>query len=334
MAYGIGTAVVGRNRRWVDAAGKSTMYGNTNTPAFSHIEGFEDHSVGVIATYDARGSLTGVLVNVPCPSQVSEQSFSISADYWCETRKEIRRRLGEKLFILPQCSAAGDQSPHLIYDRRAAERMLKLKGRTVRDEIAHRIGSAVEDVVSSLSAAAETQPRLRHHTESLALPTTRLTEQDVKTALAEAEEFRLSYEREMRKLADNPALRQDPHWYVAATAAHGRMRWLRRVATRFERQKTQPTLPCELHVIALAGAAMVTVPFEYYLDFGIAIKARSAATQTLLVQLAGGGTYCPSARSLVGGGYGSLPASNPVGPDGGKQLAERAIEVIARYWTK
>ena len=86
-------------------------------------------------------------------------------------------------------------------------------------------------------------------------------------------------------------------------------------------------------MLRLGDLAVATNPFEYYLDFGIRIKARSPAAQTLLVQLAGGGTYCPSPRSLAGGGYGSLPASNPVGPEGGKVLVERTVEVIDKLWS-
>ena len=88
----------------------------------------------------------------------------------------------------------------------------------------------------------------------------------------------------------------------------------------------------ELHVLRLGELAIATNPFEYYLDFGVFIKARSPAVQTMLVQLAGGGSYCPSRRSLAGGGYGSLPASNPVGPEGGRKLAERTIEVLLGLW--
>ena len=54
--------------------------------------------------------------------------------------------------------------------------------------------------------------------------------------------------------------------------------------------------------------------------------------QTFLVQLAGSGTYVPSRRSQAGGGYGSVPASNPVGAEGGRLLAERTIEVIRELW--
>ena len=49
--------------------------------------------------------------DVPCPSQCTEGVSFVSADYWHETRCEIRKRHGGELFILPQCSAAGDQAP-------------------------------------------------------------------------------------------------------------------------------------------------------------------------------------------------------------------------------
>ena len=110
------------------------------------------------------------------------------------------------------------------------------------------------------------------------------------------------------------------------------MRWFQGVADRFEKQKAQPTQPVELHVIRLGDLAVATNPFEFYLDFGIRIKAQSPASDTLLVQLAGGGTYCPSPRSLAGGGYGSLPASNPVGPEGGRLLVERTVEILQHLW--
>ena len=332
LAFGMGYAVVGRNRRWVDINGKAYMYGQTNTPLFNHIEGYEDHSLGLVATVDAAGKLTGLVVNVPCPSQTSEHEFALSADYWCETRAELRTRFGKDLFILAQCSAAGDQSPHLIYDKRAAERMLGLKGRTVRQEIAQRIAGAVQDVLPFVMATADRSPKLVHHVETIDLPMNALTQADVDAALAEAEKVRVQYEAEMQKLKADPSLKKQPRWYKDATNYHRRMKWFQAVATRFQKQKTQPNMPVEFHVLRLGDLALATSPFEYYLDFGIFIKARSPAVQTLLVQLAGGGSYCPSRRSLSGGGYGSLPASNPVGPEGGRKLAERTVEVLLSLW--
>jgi hypothetical protein len=332
LAFGMGYAVVGRNRRWVDTQGKSCMYGETNTPLFSHIEGYEDHSLGLVATVDPAGKLTGLVVNVPCPSQVSENEFVLSADYWCETRAELRTRFGKDLFILAQCSAAGDQSPHLLYDKQAVGRMLGLKGRTIRQEIAQRIANAVEDVLPFVLAAADRSPKLVHRVEEIDLPLSALTQADVDAAEAEARKLRVQYEAEMQKLQADPSLRKQPRWYTEPTGCYRQMKWQQGVAARFDKQKTQPNLPVEFHVLRLGDLALATSPFEYYLDFGIFIKARSPAVQTLLVQLTGSGSYCPSRRSLPGGGYGSLPASNPVGPEGGRKLAERTVDILLSLW--
>ena len=92
--------------------------------------------------------------------------------------------------------------------------------------------------------------------------------------------------------------------------------------------EVNPAKPVELHVLRLGDMVFSTNPFEYYLDFGAYIKARSSAVQTFLVQLCGGGTYVPSKRSQAGGGYGSIPASNPVGPEGGRVLAQESVSAI------
>jgi hypothetical protein len=333
IAFGQDYAVVGRNRRWVDKNGASTMYGNTDTPAFSHIEGYEDHSVGVLATRDLHGTLTGMVVNVPCTSQVSENDFMLSADYWCETRQELRSRFGERLFILPQCSAAGDQSPHLLFGQEGEERMLKLKRRTPRQEIAHRIASAVENIITCLPAEFSSDPILEHQVLSLELPLTTLSEDDVQTARLEAERLHNEYLDELQKLEADPASRQEPRWYIPVTAAYRRMNWFQGVIDRFEAQKLGATFPVEVHVLRLADSVIATNPFEYYLDYGVYIKTRSKAVQTFLVQLAGAGSYIPSTRSVAGGGYGSIPASNPVGPQGGWQLAEETIALINLLWS-
>lgn len=332
VAFGLGQAVVGRNRRWVDIHGNATMYGDTNTPEFSHIEGYEDHSVNVLATYDADGDLTGAIVNVACPSQETEHIFEISADFWHETRVELRRRLHGGLYVLPQCSAAGDQSPHLIWGKREHERMLELKGRESREEIGHRIAEAVEEVLQYLGGTEDASPRLEHRSIKMKLPMRRLTEEDAREAEEAAEEWREQYETEAAKLEADPSLRDEPRWYVPITKAYRRMYWHLAVRERFERQQTEPNLPVTLHVIRLGDVAFATNPFEYYLDFGVFIKACSPAIQTFLVQLTGPGSYVPSERSVAGGGYGSVPASNPIGPDGGREVTEATIDALKELW--
>lgn len=332
VAYGMTHAVIGRNRRWTTNTGSGVMYGDTSKPEFSHIEGYEDSSVNVLATYDTSDKLTGVVVNVACPSQVSENSYEISADYWCETRLELRQRLGEKLYILPQCSSAGDQSPHVIWGKAAAERMLKLQGRSQRQELANRLANAVEEVLPAIAPTASSELALTHRVQKLDLPMNKLTQADVDDAMANAAKHSALYEAQKAEIEANPALRNEPRWYVELTKNYRRTLWYQSVKTRFEQSSTQPTYPVTIHVLRLGDMVLATQPFEYYLDFGIRIKARSPAVETFLLQLAGNGTYCPSERSVAGGGYGSVPASNVVGPEAGKMICEESLKAINALW--
>ena len=40
----------------------------------------------------------------------------------------------------------------------------------------------------------------------------------------------------------------------------------------------------------------------------------------------------PTARALAGKGHGAIPSSNPIGPEGGRLLADRTAEVIKKLW--
>ena len=331
IAWGCGRAAVGCNRRQVKLDGSSQMYGETNTEDFSHIEGYEDHGVALLFTYDESGQLTGMVVNLACPSQVTESANFVSADFWHEARCEIRRRHGEGMFILPQCSAAGDQSPHLMWNKRAEARMLKLKGLYEHDgdlrmaeraEIGCRIANAVDEVLPLAAKDVRDHAVLEHTVRSLDLPRRALTEADVRDAQSEAD----TYDERFRALANRPVSDKERSF------CFGRRRWYSGVAERYELQKTQPHYPMELHVVRIGDVVFATNSFELYLDFGIRIKARSEAFQTFVVQLTGPGTYLPTARSVGGGSYGSVPASNHVGPEGGQVLVEETVRAIAELF--
>ena len=112
------------------------------------------------------------------------------------------------------------------------------------------------------------------------------------------------------------------------------MVWHGDVVKRFERQKAGTVDPfaMELHVIRLGDVAIATNVFELFTEFGIQIKARSRALQTFVIQLAGPGSYLPTARAARGGGYSAIVESNLVGPEGGQVLADRTVELINSLW--
>ncbi|MDD4190807.1 MAG: hypothetical protein PHI28_05735 [Mangrovibacterium sp.] len=341
ISYGLGHAVVGHNRLAIYSSGKSQMYGNTNRKDFIHIEGFEDHSVNLLYTWDKNSKLTGIVVNVACPAQVSEQIYEVSADYWHDARLEIRERLGDDLFILPQCSAAGDQSPHFMIGNKAEGRMQRLinpdatTGRGSigrRKQIAVSIADAVSSVCPYMKDQIEWAPAFVHRMEGVELSRRLLSPDDVSNALKEAEGYKKHYDELLAAIQENPSIKQKQGWSFDITSTYSQMNRGLIVKDRYELEKVQPKMVVEVHVIRLGDIVFATNPFELYLDYGMRIKGRSPAVQTFLVQLAGSGTYVPTSRSITGGGYGAVPASTLIGTKGGEELVEKTLEMINAVW--
>jgi len=336
VSFGLGHAVVGHNRITAYDNGRSQMYGRTDRADFSHVEGYEDHSVGLLYTFDADQKLTGVVVNVACPAQVNEGGTLITADYWHETREELRKRLGKSLYVLPQIAAAGDQSPRVLVAPRAEQRMEKITGRNRRQQIAVRIADAVASVLPCMEKSIDWAPVLAHRMEQMQLPRRRVTEEDVETrGRQNFQRLLAQYTQMRRELDEHPERKQKPNWYKDITPVYWHLARALRVMMRYELQTTDPTLPAPIHVIRIGDLAMATNPFELYLDYGMRIKARSKAVQTMTVQLANGYfRYLPTQRSVAGGAYGAVPTSNEVGPEGGQELGERTLELIDSLWER
>lgn len=146
MSWALGQAVVGHNRRATYFDGHAKMYGKTNQEDFSSFEGYEDHGLPLLFFWSPEKKLTGIVINIACPSQETEGMSSVSADFWHEVRQEIHKHYGNEVAVLPQCSAAGDISPHLQWRQQAEKIMLERKGISRRQEIALRIAEAVDRV--------------------------------------------------------------------------------------------------------------------------------------------------------------------------------------------
>ena len=327
IAWGYGQAVVGFNRRVSYFDGSTRMYGKADVPEFSHIEGYEDQSADMLFTYNDKHELTGMIINLACPSQVTEGASFVSADFWHETREEIRKRHGKGLFILPQCSAAGDLSPHLMLHKREQERMFKLKGLinqenpdfniAQRKEIAHRIAAAVDEVLPLASTDIRDAVPFAHTVATLQLPRRTISEDEAKFCSEQ-----MLRHQEALKTCD-----QDPK-SAAYSVNHVKAGYFGFAVKRYNEQASNPVLPMESHVIRLGDVAFATNRFELFLDFGIRIKAGSKAVQTFVIQLAGEGSYLPTQKAVDAKSYGAGAPDNLVGPEGGQVLVEEQLKAI------
>jgi hypothetical protein len=286
------------------------MHGPTDRPDFRGIEGPEDQGVEVLFFWDGEGKLLATAINVACPSQEVEGESAVNADFWHPVRETLRARHGRDLLILGWTGAAGDQSPHLMYRKRAEERMRTLRGLTRLEELSRRIVAAWEEAFEGGRREQHGDASLVHKVATIELPVRVVTEAEAAAARSKVE-----------TLSKDPSKRRLVVW-------HGN------VVRRYERQQAGTVEPylMELHVSRLGDVAIATNVFELFTEFGIQIKARSRALQTFLIQLDGPGTYVPTGRAARGGGYSAIAESNVVGPEGGQVLADRTAELINSLW--
>ena len=306
LGRAFGHAVVGHNRHAVYTDRHAEMYGQTNREDFAWIGGYEDHSLDMLFTWEPQGALTGIALAIPCPAQVDEHLEQFSADYWHDVRLELRKRLGAQLQILPVCSAAGDQSPHFLLYGKQEEEMRLRRGVTERQEIARRVADAVEFALAHTHPEPAGENRLAHRVQTVALTPWRITQ-------AERDWAQGAYEQWASK-GDTAS------WWPK------RLHW---VVDCFDGKETARPVRAEIHVVRIGEAVIATSPFELSLDYGIQIKARSPAAQTLTMQLAcGESSYLPSERAAQGGGYGAMPAVADAGPQGGQELVAVTLALI------
>jgi len=315
VAWGLGHAVVGCNRRSVFRDGSAVMYGKTNTPEFRGIEGYEDHAVDVLCFYDDQKKLKAAAITLACPAQ-SVRGSSLSADYWHDVRRLLRERHGEGLCVLGFAGPSGDQGPHLLFRQASEARMDKLRGLTRTEELGRRIAAAFDDVAGLIEKDIRTDVALVHRIERFDVPGRKVTE-------AEYARAKGLYD----PLAKKEKLVGPDYW---------NMNFYKLTTDRYEaQQKADPLYPIEMHVLRLGDVAIATNPFELYLDYGVQIQARSPAVQTILIQLASPmdfGYYVPTPKALTGGGYSAIVEQSLVGPEGGQALVERTVATIEELW--
>jgi len=349
VAFGFGTATIGISRRstyFTDQGagnvkgdtfavnGHGVMYGKTNNPDFSGYEGSADNDVNLLFTFDSQDNLTGALVNVPCPSQCTEHECFTSADYWNEARELIRQKYGN-IFILPQCAAAGDLSPHLLHNLEARSRRVRLcygdnpkAAKFSRPEeyynrlyIAEKLARAFDEGYSWAKSEKLTEMPIRHVSKAVTLERWKVTEQQY----VEAKE---NYEALM---AGSFLCTDDPEAdFKANTRRSSEISRCESVISRYENPaETQQT---QIHVLKLGDVAFASCPFELYIDFQHRIQARSPFTQTFMVQLAGSEVgasgYLATERAAANKGYSAISFSCHVSPAGGQMMVEEILKTM------
>jgi len=339
ISRGLGHAVVGHCRRVQYADGRAQMYGATDTEDFLGLEGPSDSGVDMLFFWDMKEKLTGIVLNVSCPSQVTEAKYYVSSDYWSEVRKQLKNKYSEDLFVLTQCGAAGDQSPRdLVRNYRGEPNMWDVPGIV---EIGKRIAHAVDTVYPSAKKSIQTNVVFGHTVKEIKLPTRRVSDEEYKEALAIVEEImsrepndpnspNTAWNRFLKIIEDNEKTEEFGPWDDKITD-FGIVKKKQALVEKYKTQDNDPFYSMELHVIRLGDVAFVSNPFELYLDYGFRMTSRSKAAQTFVIQLSGDSCgYLPTARAIPGGGYSAMVTR--IGPKGGQALVNETVKAIDALW--
>ena len=323
-----GRAAVGLCRRVVYNDGSAKMWGDSNTEDFSHVEGGSDTGIELMYVFDDKNELTGVVANLACPAQCVQHRNFISPDFWGEVKLLLRKHFGEKIFLLPLLSAAGDQcpvdlirwvepesdldDPNIIrtnpLKRKADPSMFDLSG---MKKIGRRIAREIIDVYEDGLDTPEEAPKFKHIVHTMQLPVRRVSQAEADAAKKAIQEFMRNKEGDVDFL----------------DAANLQMHV--GVLRRLDFQELVKVLDTETHMVRMGNIAIATNPFELFLDYGNQIKARSRAEQTFLVELANGWDgYLPTEKAEKGGHYSAFVSSGQVGHIGGEQLVKETLEII------
>jgi hypothetical protein len=327
-ASGFGRAAVGMCRRVCYDDESALMWGDTNTPNFTFLEGGNDSGIELMFISDENEKLTGIIANIACPAQTLEHRSFISADFWGDVKKRLRSEFGEELFLLALCSAAGDQCPRDmvrwvqpetpindpniiredVIERIADPSMFDVRGcERIARRIATEILFAYEERTPYLSEAP-----FMHKVFKMDMPLRRVTVEEMNASVSAIERFRTEMKGNVLNFKDTAKM------YIHA----GNI-------SRYECQKTMDVTEIEVHIIRLGDIVFATNPYELFLDYGNQIKARSRAKQTMLIQLSCGAYgYLPTEKAERGSHYSAYVSSGLQGHEGGDLLVRKTVSEI------
>lgn len=328
FASGFGRAAVGMCRRTCYDDGSALMWGDSNSANFTELEGGNDSGIELMFLADEQERLTGVIANLACPAQVLQQRNSMSADFWGDVKKQLRERLGDDIFLLPLCSAAGDQCPIDLIRWVEPETPIldpnivrvnpteRIADPSMFDEsgcarVARRITTEILWAYEERTPYAEKAP-FDHRVIHMDMPLRRVTLEERNASLREIEKFASERKGKSFNFADNAKM------YIFAGNID-----------RYEQQQHIDLTPIEVHILRLGDIVIATNPYELFLDWGNQIKARSRAKQTMIVQLCCGASgYLPTEKAERGGHYSAYVSSGLQGHEGGELLVRKTVQTI------
>ncbi len=305
-----GTGVVAglaRNRRVIGKDGRILAGPEITPTGVDGTAGPVDTAVGVLYLEGTETPTCTVLTNFACHPVTVQVQPLVSADFPGVAMGVIEKSLpncANSLFFQGSC---GDINPiRNTTDFADVERYGLM------------LGGEVIKLAAQMSAPdyPETTPSIQVRSETILLKVRNLPDRTaVQQAYTEASNKR-----------------------TAATTDAERAQWTRTQRLAEEKlvliERGSEPIPAEIQVVRIGDVALVSLPGEPFTELGLAIKQRSPARHTFVIGYANDWIgYLATPQAWQQGGYevGEGPWTR-VGPEGGYQLVDKAVEMLTALW--
>jgi hypothetical protein len=299
--FGMGNeSKVSFNRRLRMKNGLTYTHPGQGNPDIVGYAGPIDPQVGVVGAWDKSGRLLGCIVNFACHATTSPGGFSANWIYYME--KTIRGSLGADLPVVFLQGCCGDITQ---VDNLSPYRFPK------GEQWAEIVGSSVgaEAVKVLVNATAGEEIPLQARTKAW----------KIQRRVPSAEHVRQSYE-----LAQKDPKQVDMTDWVFA----------KEIVLLDALLAKEPTAEVEMQAIQVGPAVFLTNPAEFFVEYGLELKARSRFPFTFPVELANGCVgYVPTEEALGphGGGYETrLTSYSNLEVSAGRQMVEAGLELAGQ----
>lgn len=291
---------VAYNRRFRMKDGLSFTHPGQGNPNLVEPAGPVDPEVGVIGAYDAKGKLTGCVVNFSCHATTSPGGISANYIYYLE--QVVRGAFGPDVIVVFVNGACGDitqvdnQSP---YSYPKPEQWARMVGGCVGAEAVKVLLKAEPggDVPVDFASRVLTFNR-RIPTPERVKQCTELVQKDPKDV--------------------------DPTTWTFA----------KEIVLLNALIAAKPTAEAEVQAIQVGPAVLISDPAEYFCQFGLDLKKGSPFPLTFPVELANGCVgYVPTEEALGphGGGYETrLTSYSNLEPTAGRKMVEVGLELAGK----
>lgn len=303
-AAGFGTAEgVAFNRRFRMRSGFTMTHPGVGNPEIVAPAGGVDPQVGVIGAWNAAGDCTGVVVNFACHATTGPGG--ISADYVFHLERTLRGALGDGCVVVFTAGMAGDVTQ---VDNRSRFAFPQF-GEAAARRLGAAVGAAAVRTLLQIEPSAGPLVPLAAAGRTLDIP--RRVPRPERVARA-------------RALVELPAdAKIDPTEWTFA----------KELVLLDARLAREPVAAVEVQAIQVGPAVFLSCPAEYFVDYGLELKAAGPFPYTFPVSLANDCVgYVPTEDALGprGGGYETrLTSYSNLVPSAGRTICDALKDLAA-----